>query len=216
MRNRTHILLPVHNRIDVTHRFIEFLKAQNYTNYHLVLIDDGSSDGTAEMVRHEISDTTVITGRGNWWWGGSLQQGYLWLKGQSLSPDDYILIMNDDTEFSSDFIQNGLDVISKKKRSMLIAHSYSKTSGKLLNSGIYFFDFKNFIFNKTEDLSSVNCTNTRGLLLKVKDFLNVGGFRPKLLPHYLSDIEFTYRAIKKGITPLSDKNFKFLFVIYIF
>ena len=53
-----YILLPVHNRREITQKFIECLKSQTYQNYKLVLIDDGSSDGTAAMVQSQISDLT--------------------------------------------------------------------------------------------------------------------------------------------------------------
>jgi len=80
-----YILLPVHNRLEITQRFITCLKAQTYQKYHLILIDDGSSDGTAEMVQENISSLTVVRGKGSWWWAGALQQGYRWLREQNLS-----------------------------------------------------------------------------------------------------------------------------------
>jgi GT2 family glycosyltransferase len=142
--------------------------------------------------------------------GGALQQGYYWLKDRLVGTDDYVLIMNDDTVFSPDFIQNGIDIIKGKSRSFLVARSYSKITEQLINLGTFYFDFKKGIFLQTHDLKVVNCTNTRGLLIKVNDFLSIGGFRPKLLPHYLSDIEFTHRAIKKGVTPIPNSSYKLI------
>src|SRR5207237_231210 len=46
---RIHVLLPVHNRKVTTEKFVRCLKAQAGADWHLVLIDDGSADGTAEM-----------------------------------------------------------------------------------------------------------------------------------------------------------------------
>ena len=73
------IILPVHNRRATTALFIRCLRAQTYTNWHLLLIDDGPTDGTADMVRSEISKLTVLCGIGSWWWAGALHQGYRWL-----------------------------------------------------------------------------------------------------------------------------------------
>ena len=72
-----YVLLPVHNRRPVTEAFARSLAAQTDRNVRLVLIDDGSTDGTADAVKAILPDTVVITGQGNWWWGGGLQQGYL-------------------------------------------------------------------------------------------------------------------------------------------
>jgi GT2 family glycosyltransferase len=44
----------------------------------------------------------------------------------------------------------------------------------------------------------VDCLSTRGLMMRVADFIELKGFFPHLIPHYLSDYEFTHRAYKKG------------------
>src|ERR1039458_2147123 len=110
MTEKVHILLPVHNRREITRRFVNCLKAQTHRGDHLILIDDGSTDGTTDMVRGEIEPVTVIRGDGDWWWAGSLQQGYEWLKTHEATWRDVALIINDDTEFASDFLEKGLGI----------------------------------------------------------------------------------------------------------
>ena len=56
---KIYILLPVHNRREVTRGFVECLAAQTFSDYHLVLIDDGSTDGTAEMVQAQMHHSSV-------------------------------------------------------------------------------------------------------------------------------------------------------------
>ncbi|WP_223209857.1 glycosyltransferase [Picosynechococcus sp. NKBG042902] len=80
-----YILLPVHNRYSITQHFIRHLQRQTFQDYHLVLLDDGSTDGTATMVEASIPNLTIIQGTGDWWWAGSLHQGYLWLKNKNLT-----------------------------------------------------------------------------------------------------------------------------------
>ena len=77
MMTKVFILLPVHNRRHITERFIDSLLAQTYNKYQLVLIDDGSTDGTADMVSMKVppDKLTILSGNGTWWWAGSLQQG---------------------------------------------------------------------------------------------------------------------------------------------
>jgi len=43
--------------------------------------------------------------------------------------------------------------------------------------------------------------------MHVKSFVDLGGFYPKLLPHYLSDYEFTIRANNRGYNLIIDKSF---------
>ena len=205
MNDHIHILLPVHNRVEITSRFIECLKAQTHTAYHLILIDDGSTDGTEEAARTGIMNLTVLKGTGDWWWGGSLHQGFKWLTRSEVDPEDVVLIMNDDTEFQPDFIEKGLAILRERPKTLLLARCYSQSSGELLDAGIR-AEWRHLGFAKAERPEDVNCLSTMGLFLRVKDFLAVGGFHPRLLPHFTSDYEFTMRALRKGFALITDPS----------
>lgn len=210
MSTKIFILLPVHNRKPITKNFVAFLKKQSYTNYQLILIDDGSTDGTADLVLSELKDqVTVIRGKGDWWWGGALHQGYKWIKQNVKESEFYVLIMNDDTEFQPDFLFNGIKVLSNMPNSVLHAAPLSKTTGKPMPNGLH-FDYKNFSFSPTETPEKINCATTRGLLMHGKDFIKIGGFYPILLPHYASDIEYTIRIHNKGFNIITTPEFNLL------
>src|SRR6185436_12783241 len=193
-----YILLPVHNRVHLTRNFISCLKKQTFQNFKLILIDDGSTDATVEMVKSNFNDCIVLKGNGNWWWARCLQEGYKWLKGIENTNEKYVLIMNDDTEFENNFLEKFVEMISKMPETFLLAPAYSMENSSLIDQGVY-FDFKNFILHKAETQSQIAFLSTRGLIMHLKDFLDSNGFRYKLLPHYYSDYEFTYRAKKNGM-----------------
>jgi GT2 family glycosyltransferase len=198
-----HILVPVHNRRKVTERFVASLAAQTDQRYHLVLIDDGSTDGTAEMVTHSIPNTTVIRGSGAWWWAGSLQQGFDWIKSRTSGANDIVLIVNDDTEFDRGFLASGRRALARAPRSLLLAQLYSLATRELMEVGAR-VDWSKLDFRGVRDPDLVNCYSTRGLFLRARDFIEIGGFRPTVLPHYGSDYEFTMRARRKGFKFASD------------
>ena len=197
MTNKIYILLPIYNRKDITIKFVSFLKEQDYKNYKLILIDDGSVDGTADAVCIQLPKTTVITGKGNWWWAGSLEQGYKWLKKEQLTDSDIVLIINDDTEISNDFISKGISILNKNKKTLLLATAYDLKTGTLHDCGVL-YDFNRNIRTIKNKGIQPNCLTTRGLFLTAKDFIDLGGFYPVLLPHYLSDYEFSIRAFRRG------------------
>lgn len=197
-RPTVYVLLPVHNRREITVEFAKQLKKQTHDKYSLLLIDDGSTDGTADAVQAIIEDAVVIRGTGDWWWAGSLQQGYAWLKRNRVALGDVVLVMNDDTRFDSNFISVGLRVLSENQGAFLTATGYDAKTGKPQDSGGYTFRWKTLACVETYDNAEINCASTRGLIVRVSDFLDIGGFRPRLIPHYLSDIEFTMRAGKLG------------------
>ncbi len=207
MTEKIYILLPVYNRREITRRFIECLKVQSYSNYHLLLIDDGSSDGTEEMVSKEIQSLTVIRGNGDWWWAGSLHQGYNWLKSHDIALSDLVLIINDDTEFEADFLQKGALIVGGQAKSLLLAQCYDRRSNKLMDAGVH-VDWPRLSFTPAAAPDQINCLSTRGLLLRVSDFFEIGGFYPRILPHYLSDYEFTIRAYRKGMKLITSTSFK--------
>lgn len=203
MTEKIYILLPVHNRRDMTRRFIECLRTQTFRQYHLVLIDDGSTDGTEKMIRKLISSITILKGRGNWWWAGSLQQGYEWLKSQNLPLNDVVLIINDDTNFKADFLEKAMQLLRKYSKTLLLAQCYNQKTRELIDAGVH-VDWRKLAFEHAATPEEINCLSTRGLFLRVSDFFEIGGFYPKLLPHYLSDYEFTIRAQWKGMKLMTD------------
>lgn len=203
-----YILMPVHNRKEITLNFVRLLKKQTYKNFILILIDDGSTDGTAELVEEELSNLVVIKGSGNWWWAGSLQQGYKWLKKNKINGKDVVLIVNDDTHIDADFINNGLAVLRNSPKTLLTAMGYNIKTGAPQDTGGYRMNWENLEFIEVNQLTEMNCSSTRGLMMRVQDLMDTKGFRPRLIPHYLSDLEFTMRAQKLGKRLMIHPSFK--------
>lgn len=201
------IFLPVHNRREITRQFIASLQDQTYENFHLVLIDDGSSDGTADMVSSHFPGCTVIRGKGHWWWGGALHQGFKWLAANRDTAGDLALIMNDDTVFEPDFLETGVNILGNEPDALLLAECYSQRSGRKLHGGVH-ADWARFRFNRAERPEDINCLCTMGLFLGAATFRAVGGFHPRLLPHFLSDYEFTIRAHRMGYPLITHPSLK--------
>jgi GT2 family glycosyltransferase len=194
------VLLPVHNRRQSTLTFVRHLTSQTYKYWHLLLLDDGSEDGSAEAVQELTSNVSVLRGNGGWWWAGALDYGYRWLKRHANGSDDIVLIINDDTEIEADFLANG--VAHLQPRSLLLAQQYTVANRCLVEVGVD-MDWKSFTHTTTLRPNAVNCQPTRGLFLRVEDLREIGGFHPTLLPHYQSDYEFTMRAARMGFDLIS-------------
>lgn len=193
-----YILLPVHNRRSQTERFIQCLADQTYDNYRLILIDDGSSDGTSEMAQDKISSITILKGAGNLWWAGGLQKGIEWLYKRSTNDSDIILMINDDVTFEPDFLEKGVELLSQNPKTLIHSFATGNQTGKVVNAGVK-ADLKRLTFEVTILNEEINCLATMGLFMRFTDLKKIGGFYPKLLPHYLSDYEFTIRARRKGL-----------------
>jgi GT2 family glycosyltransferase len=192
-----YILLPVYNRREITLKIVSHLQKQSYQDYKLILIDDGSTDGTADVVRQELPSVVVLKGKGNWWWAGSLQQGINYLKDNVKSLDDIVLMINDDVQFTESFLETAVEILKDKKNCFLLSQCFSMQTGACIDVGVH-ADFKTLSFSQAISPEEINCLSTMGLFSRMANILEVGNFYPSFLPHYLSDYEYTIRAHRRG------------------
>lgn len=207
--NNLYVVTAVHNRYKITKKFIENLEKQSYKNICLILIDDGSNDGTDKMVISKMPNSIIIYGYGNLWWGGALDKAYKYLLKNS-NADDYLLIMNDDTNIESHFLEIGVNLLERNRNSLITACGYSINDGKMIDGAIK-FDFVTGDSIILPPNSEGNCASTRALFLSTSTMKKIGGFHPILLPHYGSDYEYTIRGYRKGVRIKSFNELKYTF-----
>lgn len=200
-----YIFLPVHNRKIITEVFIKSLSKQSCKDFQLILIDDGSTDGTSEMVLGHLPNTVVIKGDGNLWWAGALQLAYEWVVKNLYN--EVCLIINDDVAIDDNFILKGLNLVDANENILVLAQAYSLDGNQLLDKGVH-FNYKKLSFQQANSKLKINCLSTRGLFLTATAFKEIGGFYPRILPHYLSDYEFTIRAERKGFKLITSSDLK--------
>ena len=193
-----YIVTAVHNRYEITKKFIENLQKQTFKQWKLILIDDGSTDGTGEMVKNILPDSIILRGNGKLFWGGALHKAYKYIeKNQNIKDEDFILISNDDTVWNENFLNIGAGLLKENPDCFITACGFGKTSGKQVDGAIN-MDLKNNFGVLEKGTAEGNCASTRELFMTAGIWRKTGGFHPTLLPHYLSDYEFTIRGFKKG------------------
>ena len=193
---KIYVILPVHNRIAKTKEFINCIKKQSYSRYHLILVDDGSSDGTSDLVKKHLHNVTILPGDGNLWWAGALRIAYLHLYKAQVSDNDLVWIANDDITFESDYFDKLVNDEDLRINTLVIS------PGKCLLSGFvelgFLINWTKLEFTKLQTAIQPDAITTRGLCMFAKTFLSILPTPPKLLPHYLSDLEYTMRAKRFG------------------
>jgi glycosyltransferase involved in cell wall biosynthesis len=204
MKPTVYILLPVFNRKNVTERFLSQIKDQTYPVKNILVMDDGSTDGTMNMIREQFPECEVFHG-GNLWWAGSLQFLVEQLKKRDLSPDSLILIINDDVEIPDDYLELAVRIMEANSNCLLGSVLKWSDDPAQDEYGVV-FDLEVLRVRSGHQGEEINCLATRGLFLRWKDFATIGEFKPQLLPHYFSDYEFTIRAHQKGFRLLVDPS----------
>ncbi len=118
-----------------------------------------------------------------------------------------VLILNDDSVFDSRYLEAGVSILNEYSRTLLVSCAFGEESHTLIDGGVH-ADWGRWKFSLEQDSRYINCASTRGLFLWAFDFIDLGGFYPRLLPHYGSDYEFTIRAHNKGYRLLVDERLK--------
>jgi len=120
----------------------------------------------------------------------------------SLHPgyDDIVWFVNNDTSFESDFLQKSLEEIDSAGRGAMIAVPTMFTDSGTRAEGCFCCHWPRFTFRDYGlHPEKADCASTRCLFLRWGDVMASGGFRPRFLPHYFSDLEFTIRAHRRSI-----------------
>ncbi len=207
------IVIPVHNRLEFTRQCLACLSAQTYRQFQVVVVDDGSTDGTELMIMQEYPEVIVLKGDGNLWWTEATNWGIRYAQRQAdKRQENFILTLNDDTRVGPDYLQTMLDAYRKHKPCLVGSVSVdSNNPNKLEYAGAAFElytaggrhlseDYHNNYQELAERTSYVESHSLpgRGTLIPMEVFDRIGLFNSKKYIHYMSDIEFSVRARKAG------------------
>lgn len=201
MKSRVFVLVPVHNNLRYTRACLFLLRAQVDVDLRVIIIDDGSTDGTRTCIPEEFPEVTLLSGTGELWWTGAMVMACKFLKEQ-LGEEDFIMTLNNDTEFEPDLIARLASTSRLCGRAIVAARCVAVGSGRELNvAGRIFWSQARRVYNGDEGVDRTECFDfltSRAVLYPAEVFDVLGGFNSGQLPHYHADMEFTYRAGKSG------------------
>ena len=208
------VVIPVHNRKLLTHNCLACLAAQTYRNHRIIVVDDGSTDGTADMIRETFPQVIVMEGDGNLWWTEATNWGIRYAQQHPVAPNEenFVLTLNDDTEVKPDYLQTLLDAWQQHKPCLVGSPSVDiDNPNKLEFAGteieLYFASGRNLAAQFDNDYRKLqqqaeyvksDSLPGRGTLIPMRVFDEIGLFDSKNFMHYMADIEFSVRAAKAG------------------
>jgi glycosyltransferase involved in cell wall biosynthesis len=112
------IIIPIYNRSHVVSRAIESVFKQSYSNWELIIIDDGSTDGLAEVlsafmkdrrVRYRFEENRGVSAARN--------------EGIRISRGEYLFFLDSDDEFLPDKLEFQIAEMCKFSNSVSICGS---------------------------------------------------------------------------------------------
>jgi GT2 family glycosyltransferase len=115
---RVEVVAPVHNRREITLQCLRSLSrlGSSGLHVHIVIVDDGSTDGTADAIRMEFPDVQIVLGDGNLWFTEGTNVG---IRAALEHGPDYILTINDDSVFDENSLRYLVQTAEENDRSIV-------------------------------------------------------------------------------------------------
>lgn len=193
-------LIPVHNNRSTVLECLGCLQRQTYRDFQTLVVDDGSTDGTAEEIRTRYPDTVILSGDGSLWWAGAMARGIEYALAHG-GDNDFILALNHDLTFDADLIDALLAGSATYPGAIVSAVVYDAGNrARVLDAGQFFngTTVVRPLRQGQEANLDVNVTTGRGVLFPLQVFRTAGNYRYRLLPHYHADFEMALRAQRYG------------------
>jgi len=206
------IVIAVHNRVAATLRCLQDLARQKDQPMRIIVIDGGSTDGTAQAVVQEHPGVEVIAPGENLWWTQAMALGVERAREQAKSGD-FVLSLNDDVEIDDERYLSKIVALSQSHGRALAGSTCWKDRARTRresgggwarwNTGMLIFD--DMVDDRTEPLL-LDFIVGRGLLIPIEVFDRVGNFNAADFPQYCSDTDFTLRAREAGFHLVASRS----------
>ncbi|MBN2779201.1 MAG: glycosyltransferase family 2 protein [Bacteroidales bacterium] len=198
-------IMTCHNRKDKTLNCLKTLFQASlpegcYLDIHLV--DDGSTDGTSEAVKHQYPQINIYHGDGNLFWTRGMHLA--WQKAAAKNCYDYYLWLNDDVTLFNNFLVDLLDVNKKYPDSIVCGVTRSEKNEKATYGGR---DSKGKLLIPNGQPQLFDGVFNGNIVLISKYIYQKAGNLDPLFKHAIGDYDYAMRAKSKDILAYVTPNY---------
>lgn len=198
MKNLISIVTLTYNKLEEgTKPFLNSLYKNTFNDmkYELIIVDNGSTDGTVEFLKtfeKENKNVKVIYNSDNKGFACGCNQGI------RIASGDYIALLNNDILLSKNWIAPLLQVFKKEVNAGLVS---SNAVQKFECRETAFLEYIKCLKAKQKsDYKKVIKPDFSCVLCKKSDIIKVGLFDEKFYPAYFEDDDLCWRFIFAGYT----------------
>jgi GT2 family glycosyltransferase len=107
MDTKLSIIIPNFNGKLFLKTCLDSIEKQNYSFYEIIIVDNASSDGSAEYIKENYPEIILIQNKKNLGFAAAVNQGI------KISTSEYMFLLNNDVELEPDCISSLLNCIEK-------------------------------------------------------------------------------------------------------
>lgn len=204
MNKAISILITVHNRKQKTLRCLKDLYNQNVPSGYeidIYLIDDGCTDGTAEVVAKHFPKVNIIKGNGYLYWNRGMYTA--WETASKRKDYDAYIWLNDDTFIYQNSLCNMiLHYEETHERAIIVASACSATKEEVTYGGY----LKGGKLSPNGTLQECDTMNGNFVLIPKIVFQSIGNLDWSFR-HAIGDLDYGYRARKAGFKIFVSRSF---------
>jgi len=202
------VLLTCHNRREKTLASINAVYQQTLpqqVQLNIYLVDDGSTDGTAEAIKELHPNVMVLHGDGNLFWNGGMRFAFA---EASKADFDYYLWLNDDTVLYPRAITTLLDALHHLENQnnnpvIVVGSTQDPETDALTYGGLaqrnWWHPLRFDLLEPSPNLQPCDTLHGNCVLIS-RDVAKVVGNLDPAFKHNLGDYDYGLRARRKGCT----------------
>lgn len=118
------IVIPLYNKAGCIERAIESIRAQTMTDWRLIVVDDGSTDGGADIVRAITDERIELIQQKNAGPGAARNAGI------EKAKSKYIAFLDADDEWYKWYLKNAIDAIEREDGISVVSTMYYEWPAK--------------------------------------------------------------------------------------
>ena len=186
------------NGKDLTIECLESLQRVNYLNFNILVVDNGSTDGSVELLKEKFPEVSILVLEKNLGYAGGNNRGF-----DSLKHDqpEYVIFLNNDTIVDENFIEPLVkQLLTHKKASQTVPKIYYENDPKLIwyaggivnlwTGSIYHLGIRQYdgpAYSKTHKTKyATGCC----FCMRYEEFKEFGGF-DEAFPMYSEDVDLS-------------------------
>ena len=207
------VVIPIYNGLEYTKKTLRWLfesiaqAGEKGKAVSIVVVDDGSTDGSGEWIRANFPQVWVLKGDGNLWWTGAINMGAKYALDQMHC--NYVVFWNNDIKCDINYFSNLCNLLDKADASTIIGPKiYLMDKPDVIFCMGCYFDpntGRHTLIGASEVDSEKYSKPVRadwcagmGTVVHKTVFLEIGFLDAQNFPQYHSDADFTLRAKKAG------------------